>query len=307
MGTTLAISVSSPSREQGLHAIDSAFAAVQRVDDVLNDWRNDTGIARLNRARPGDLVPLDSALGAFLCEVMDWTRLTGEAFDPGIGSLVDAWDLRGAGRIPSDRSLRDSRAASGLLLFAPAGGSQCVPVMRRPAEGSWIDAGGFGKGAALRAARGQLRRVPVQAAILNFGGQVAVQGDTTLVVDVAHPRERSTSVARLQLYEASASTTSQSERFVEIDGHRLGHVLDPRTGKPVPAWGSVTVVHPDPMVADILSTALFVMGPAEGLRWAEGQGIAALFLVARDTLVQARWSTVMQPLLLSHPPASRGN
>jgi thiamine biosynthesis lipoprotein len=174
--------------------------------------------------------------------------------------------------------------------------------MRRPASTSWIDAGGFGKGAVLRAARDQLRKADVRAAIFNFGGQVVVMGDTALVVDVAHPRDRSTSVAQLRLYEASASTTSQSERFVEISGRRLGHVLDPRNGMPVPAWGSVTVVHSDPMLADILSTALFVMGPDEGLQWAEGQGVAALFLVPRDRLVQPRWSSPMQQLIISHPP-----
>jgi thiamine biosynthesis lipoprotein len=302
MGTTLAVSVSSPSRDQSLQAIDSAFAAVHRIDDVLNDWRNDTDIARLNRAAPGEPVPLDSALGGFLCEVTNWTQLSGGAFDPGIGALVDAWDLRGAGRIPTDQSMRDARAASGLLLFTPAVEDDGRHLMRRPASTSWIDAGGFGKGAALRTARDQLRKAHVRAAIFNFGGQVVVMGDTTLVVDVAHPRDRSKSVAQLRLYEASASTTSQSERSVEISGRRLGHVLDPRNGMPVPDWGSVTVVHSDPMLADILSTALFVMGPDEGLRWAEGQGVAALFLVPRDRLVQPLWSSPMRQLIISHPP-----
>lgn len=302
MGTTLAVSVSSPARDQSLQAIDSAFAAVRRVDDVLNDWRTDTDIGRLNRATPGEPVFLDSALGGFLSEAANWTRKTGAAFDPGIGSLVDAWDLRGSGRIPTDQSLRDARAASGLLRFSGAVADDGRHLMRRPAPASWIDAGGFGKGAALRAARDQLRKAQVRGAILNFGGQVVVLGDTTLAVDVAHPRDRPTSVAELQLYEASASTTSQSERFVEIGGRRLGHVLDPRTGTPVPAWGSVTVVHPDPMLADILSTALFVMGPDEGFRWAEGNGIAALFLVARGDLIQPSWSSSMRQLIISHPP-----
>lgn len=303
MGTTLSASVASNSRESSLQAIDSAFAAVRRVDDVLNDWRSDTDLARLNQTEPGVPVPVDSDLGAYLDEVLDWTRQTGAAFDPGIGSLVEAWDLRGVGRIPVDSILRQARAHSGLVRFFSDSTSRLV---RRPGRSSWIDAGGFGKGAALRAARDQLIRLGARGAILNFGGQVLVLGDTTLLVEVAHPRHRFQPVASLQLNNASASTTSQSERFVVVGGRRLGHVLDPRAGTPVPAWGSVTVVDTDPMVADILSTALFVMGPEEGMRWLEGRAIAALFLVSTGDSLAIRASSTMR-LILTHPFVMRGN
>ncbi|NIR42426.1 MAG: FAD:protein FMN transferase, partial [Gemmatimonadetes bacterium] len=75
--------------------------------------------------------------------------------------------------------------------------------------------------------------------------------------------------AKLRLADVSASTSGASERFVEVDGQRLGHVLDPRSGRPVAAWGSATAVAADPMVADLVSTAVFVLGPEAGLRWAE--------------------------------------
>jgi thiamine biosynthesis lipoprotein len=302
MGTTLSASIASPSRESSLRALDSAFAAVRRVDDVLNDWRLDTDLARLNHAEPGTSFVADPRLGAFLDEILYWTRETGAAFDPGIGSLVQAWDLRGTGRIPEDSVLLQARLHSGLVHFFPDSTARQV---RRPDQSSWIDAGGFGKGAALRAARDQLVRLGASGAILNFGGQVLVLGDTALVVEVAHPRHRFQPVAGFRLTNASASTTSQSERFVEVGGRRLGHVLDPRTGTPVPAWGSVTVVHPDPMIADILSTALFVMGPADGMRWLQGRSIAALFLVSKGDSVESRSTPALQSIL-THSTVSRG-
>ena len=307
MGTTLAISVSSESRRASLQALDSAFAQVRRIDDVLNDWRKDTDLARLNDAPPGEWATVGPALAAVLAEVAEWTRSTGGTFDPGIGALVDAWDLRGRGRIPTDQSLDSARASTGLLRFAlsavkPDGSA----VLRRPSLASWIDAGGFGKGAALRAAQEQLESAGVRGAILNFGGQVVALGDTTLMVDVANPNDRFVPVARLRLRNASASTTGQSERFVEVDGRRFGHVIDPRTGIPAPAWGSVTVVHPDPMVADILSTALFVMGPREGAHWADEHGFAALFLLALGDSVETLPTSTIRPLLVSHPPVFKG-
>lgn len=307
MGTTLAISVSSESRPASLQALDSAFAQVRRIDDLLNDWRKDTDLARLNHAPPAEWTTVEPALGAVLAEVAEWTRNTGRAFDPGIGALVDAWDLRGEGRIPTDQSLDSARASTGLLRFEwRAVTSDHSPVLRRPSAASWIDAGGFGKGAALRAAQRELESAGVRGAILNFGGQVVALGDTTLVVDVANPNDRFVPVARLQLRNASVSTTGQSERFVEIDGRRFGHVIDPRTGIPAAAWGSVTVVHPDPMVADILSTALFVMGPRDGVQWAEARGFAALFLIPRGDSVEALQTTTISQLLVSHLPVYKG-
>jgi thiamine biosynthesis lipoprotein len=119
------------------------------------------------------------------------------------------------------------------------------------------------------------------AALVNFGGQilaVGTNGEPAWRVTVADPAIRERAAATLAVMEGSVATTSQSERMAVVEGDTLGHVLDPRTGTPVPAWGSVTVVDADPLRADVLSTALFVLGPAEGWAWAEDHRIAALFL-----------------------------
>jgi thiamine biosynthesis lipoprotein len=142
MGTTLSATVASHSRESSLRAIDSVFAAVRRVDDVLNDWRSDTDLSRLNQAVPGTPVAIEPDLSEYLDEVLYWTRQTGAAFDPGIGSLVEAWDLRGTGRIPADSALREAQDHSGLVRFFP---DETSRLARRPDQSSWIDAGGFGR------------------------------------------------------------------------------------------------------------------------------------------------------------------
>ena len=83
------------------------------------------------------------------------------------------------------------------------------------------------------------------------------------------------------LEEGSVATTGGSERDMVIDANtRIGHVIDPRTGSTVSYPSSVTVWHQDALVADILSTALYVMGPDDALPWAEARGIAAYFLKA---------------------------
>jgi thiamine biosynthesis lipoprotein len=80
-----------------------------------------------------------------------------------------------------------------------------------------------------------------------------------------------------------------------VEGERLGHVLDPRTGLPVAAGVGVTVVTGDPMVADILATALLVMGPGEGGRWAADlEDAGVLWVVERDGRVQESWNTAFE-------------
>jgi thiamine biosynthesis lipoprotein len=300
MGTTLRVAVAAASRQEALEATEAAFEAVRRVDDVLSTWREDSEIARLNQAPPGTAVPLSPQLYTLLRDAARWSRLTDGAFDPAIGSLVDAWDLRGAGRIPDQPSLHRALAASGLdrFVFADAG-----RTVSRTDSAAWIDSGGFGKGVALREARRALLRRGVARARLNFGGQVLVVGadrsGDDWIVPVAHPSHRAEAAATLRFRDRSASTSSQSERKVTVNGERLGHILDPRTGLPVPAWGSVTVVAEDPGVADVVSTALLVMGPEPGLRWAQSRrDVGVLFLIEHNGRIERRWNDALKDVLM---------
>ena len=101
MGTTLRIGVYASSRSAGIAAIEAALEAVQLTDSVLSTWRDDSELARLNHTPPGQEAAVPPALGAWMAEVVRWSRATGGAFDPAIGALVDAWDARGQGRVPS--------------------------------------------------------------------------------------------------------------------------------------------------------------------------------------------------------------
>jgi FAD:protein FMN transferase len=301
MGTTLDVAVAAPSRADAILAIEDAFSAVHRLDGLLSTWRDDSEVARVNHASPGQPVPLSPDLFPLLQEAALWSRRTAGAFDPAVGSLVDVWDLRGRGRVPSQTALLRARAAAGMdrFVFDPE-----ARTVSRSDSAAWIDTGGFGKGAALREARHALVRRGVRSAILNFGGQVLVMGrDRTggdWMVPVAHPSRRAEPLLWLHCRDRSASTSSQSERFVTVGRRRLGHVLDPRSGEPVPAWGSVTVVAEDPTVADVVSTALLVLGPEAGLRWARSRrDMGVLFLIERDGKVERRWNEALEEFLVT--------
>jgi thiamine biosynthesis lipoprotein len=183
-------------------------------------------------------------------------------------------------------------------------------TLTRSTAAAWIDTGAFGKGAALRGAARRLRQYDVDRALLDLGGQIlalAEPGEEPWTVAVAHPSHRDQPAAWLRLAGVSAATSGNSERGITVDGRRLGHILDPRTGEPAPSWGSVTLVSADPLVADILSTALYVMGPVDGLAWADRLAdVGVLFLVDTGGEIQTLHNQAMTRWL-SEEPASAGS
>ena len=139
------------------------------------------------------------------------------------------------------------------------------PRWREKAHGQrGYEAGAFGKGYALD----RMLALTRGEATIDFGGQLIVRGSRE--VAIAAPADRKRPVLALTLTDASLSTSSGSEQ--------PGHIYDPRTGQSLPARGSVSVIAGDATTADILSTALYVMGEEEGLRWADAHGVAAIFI-----------------------------
>ncbi|MDL2716221.1 MAG: FAD:protein FMN transferase [Acidobacteriota bacterium] len=261
MGTVFSLAVAAPSRDAALVASEQAVRAVEAAESLLSTWRDDTPLARLNAATPGDSHEIPAPLFVLLKRVFEWEKATGGAFDPAVGPLVTAWGLRSGGRIPDGAELRRARdaASPGLFTF-----EESTLRISRLDPAARIDEGAWGKGWALDRAAEAARAAGATAVVLDLGGQILSSGEETSVA-VAHPRDRARTVATIRLKNASASTSGNSERGLAVDGRRVGHILDPRTGEPAPDFGSVTVVAKDGLTADVLSTAFFVLGPEEGM------------------------------------------
>jgi thiamine biosynthesis lipoprotein len=296
MGTRVVVTVDGQSSSTGMAWSEVVLSELRRVERMLSTWDPSSELSSLNAAALDRPIVPGPDVAEWLARASELASRTGGTFDISVGALIDAWDLRGSGRRPGPVELERALSASGVgaISVDPVTGA-----VTRHDPAAWIDAGGFGKGAALLAAARRLESDSV-AMLLDLGGQLWLSPHARARhVQVAHPANRAHTVGRLLLPPGqSVATSGLSERSVSLDGERLGHILDPRNGRPAPPWGSVTVVSDDPVEADALSTALYVMGPEAGAEWAEAQGdIAALFLVDEAGGVRAHWTGPMTSLL----------
>jgi FAD:protein FMN transferase len=269
-----------------------ALAECARIESVCSTWNPESRWSALNDAK-GEFVALDPEWIALLSTCKAWSEKTQDAFDPVLGSLIRAWGIRawgsrGIARIPSAEELSEAREAAGIAhLELSASGAR----LKHPRAA--IEEGGFLKGYALERMAKALRAKGVHAACLDFGGQLRVWGEAT-PVSVANPKRRTGSRFSLLLSNASLSTSGCSERG--------RHILDPRSGELCPDWGSASVVMKDALEADILSTALYVMGPKAGLAWANEHHVSALFLFNDGRSSMSESMKALRPISLKESP-----
>ena len=300
MGTRAQLSTYAATRDGGLATLESALAVIEDAEEELSTWRPSSQISAFNRHPLGEPWTATPRLCRMFGDVWEWHRATEGAFDPAIGRLLTAWDIHGEGAVPAPEARPRALASSGMTLLTFER-DRCTLTRRADVA---IDVGAFGKGEALDRAAAVLGDDPW---MIDIGGQIAVGGrvprEGAWSIRVADPRQRERPVLQVEMATGSLSTSAGSERDLVVGGVRVGHVLDPRTGRPATFDGSVTVWHQRGIAADALSTALYVMGPEEGLRWAETRGIAACYLIPEQGTLRVEMTRAFRRLL---PPAATG-
>jgi thiamine biosynthesis lipoprotein len=275
MGTRARIAVYDSSREQALATAEQALAILEHTEAELSTWRADSLISRLNRQPVGAPFTLPDAACRLFGRLEEAVAMSASAFDPAIGRLIDAWDIHGAGRVPDEHSLTAARRTSGWPLLDV---DRTACRVTRLGDVT-IDVGAFGKGEALDRVRAAIGGTW----LIDLGGQVAVSGvppdEDGWRVSIAHARHRAQRALDVVLRGGSLSTSGGSERDLDVDGRRVSHLLDPRTGAPASFDGSVSVWHAGGLQADILSTVLYVMGPDAGIAWASARDLAAAYVL----------------------------
>lgn len=265
MGTTCEITAGSEAE------IEAAFSEAQRIEALLSTWTDRSELARLNRVGSAVVVP---ELYTLLKTCVAWSERTDGAFNPLMRPLVDLWRTREEGELPLRDALRVAVGSVDRSNVRFAGSS-----MIELRSGARFEEGGFGKGYAIDR---MLQAIASPSAVINFGGQIAVRGSVR--VAIADPTRRERPVLELTLENESLSTSSGSEKTFTAQGRIFSHIIDPRSGEALPPRGSASAICGDALTADILSTALYVMGPDAGLQWADEHRVAAVFITSSNEI-----------------------
>ena len=286
MGTRLSLRIEGATQEQLALASEAAFVECSRIESACSTWKPDSVFRRWNDAQ-GRVVSLDREWVELLDRARAWSRRSGGAFDPVLFRLLAAYGVREGGRAPSETELADARAASGarhLHLNFRSGSA-------RLEKGAGIEEGGFVKGYALDRMKDQLAHAGISSGLLDFGGQLLAFGKA-VDVSIADPKDRTQPRFSVSLKDESLASSGLSEHG--------RHIVDPRNGLLCAEWGSVSVIAASALDADCLSTALYVLGPDEGLAWARKHHTAVIFLLNDGSVRMSPAFKSMSPVSL--PP-----
>jgi thiamine biosynthesis lipoprotein len=220
-------------------------------------------VARLSRSDSPQ--PVSPETAAVLRLGLHLAAQSNGAFDLTLGRLKALWGIEGeTPQVPDREAVEDALRGIGpqaLRLEAP------LVVKSRPEL--QLDLGGIAKGYAIDRAIFLLADAGVEFASVNAGGDMRLLGDRggkrPWRIGIQHPRDPQRLLATLEVEDVAVVTSGDYERYFEQDGRRYHHLFDPRTGYPATACRSVTVVAPSAMLADALATAVFVLGPQQGI------------------------------------------
>ena len=253
---------------------------VDQLGRALTVHRADSPLGRFNAGPPGEY-----ALPASTREVLEAAArlraLTGGAFDPAVGPLIDLW-ARAERR---DRLPDAGETGAALALVGEAGYRLTAAALVKAREGIRLDLGALAKGYMADEALAVLTRAGCTRAIVEFGGDVALARtpeQPLFRIGVRDPGGTDALYGVLEVARGAVVTSGSYERGVTIGGRRYGHIIDPRSGEPVDELVSVTVEADDAQTADAVATALFVMGMTEGRAFAQAHPEFGVLLLARD-------------------------
>ena len=265
MGTEISVYLWHPDPQGGSAAIEAVFAEMDRINALMSTYVDDSQISEINRMAADDWVPAGQELFDLVLRSLDISVLTRGAFDITYDSVGQHYDFR-AGERPDEATVANELQSIDYRHIETARPTQSIRFKR---EGVRINLGGIAKGYAVERGVQLLREHDVLYARVTAGGDTRLLGDRRSqpwVVGVRDPNDDEKVTIRIPLEDEAISTSGDYERFFIEDGTRYHHILTPSTGAPATGVRSATVVGPDAVLTDALSTSVFVMGVDQGLR-----------------------------------------
>ncbi|MBZ4676955.1 MAG: thiamine biosynthesis protein ApbE [Anaerophaga sp.] len=267
MGSRFDITVVAENEEQGKAYVDTAIAEISRIEKLISSWHPNTQTSEINRNAGIKPVKVDKELFDLIQRAISISKLTDGAFDISYASMDKVWKFDGSmSEMPTAEAIKKSVEKVGYENIVLDEYNQTVFLTK---EGMKIGFGAIGKGYAADKAKQLLMDKGVVAGIVNASGDMNTWGKQPngkdWMVAITNPLNKNNAFALLPLKQGAVVTSGDYEKYVEFDGVRYAHIINPKTGYPATGIISVTVFAPSAELADALATSVFVMGKDVGL------------------------------------------
>lgn len=264
-----------PSKEDADQAAEAVYQRFDALNEVMSDWSPESEIIRACRAaRTGERVPISDDLYRVLALARRYTELTQGAFDVSVSPVVKLWRRsRRMGTLPPEPNLTQAKALVGQQNWSldspdnpdnPDSPDSPGAALSLAAEGVRLDLGGIGKGFAIDEAFEILRARGLYSVLIDAGGDIRLgnppPGKEGWVVTLAS-LDKETPLETRVVHDLAIATSGDTFQFVEIEGVRYSHIIDPRRGEPLTQRRVVSVLAPTAAEADALASGFTVLGP----------------------------------------------
>ena len=267
MGTRFELTAVAETDSVARQAVQAGIREIQRIEALISSWQPGSQTSAVNAAAGVAPVRVDDELFQLVRRALKVSKLTRGAFDISFAGMDRLWRFDGSMKALPDSSV--VAEARRLVDYRQIELNPSDTTIFLAQVGMRIGFGAIGKGYAANRAKILMQRAGARGGVVNAAGDLIAWGRSIRPegwsVQLVDPKDRDKTFAWLPVKNGAVVTSGDYEKYAEINGVRYAHIIDPRTGYPTTGLKSVTIVCPDPELADALATAVFVLGKEEGL------------------------------------------
>lgn len=268
MGSVFDITVIDRDSTTAYQHIQVAADEIERIENLISEWRAHTQISEVNRNAGIRPVKVDREVYELTKRAIHYSKLTDGAFDISIAALDKVWVFDSSmDELPSEEAIRNSVRLVGYQNIMLDSVHSTIFLVQK---GMKIGFGSIGKGYAADRGRAILQSLAVRGGIVNASGDLSAWGEQLdgepWRIGVANPFKSHKMIKVLKLRNGSVATSGSNQKFAEIGSKRYAHIINPQTGWPASGLMSATVSGPSAEVANFLSTSVMVLGQKRGKR-----------------------------------------
>ena len=265
MGTDVSVHLWHENADEGMSVVEEIFTEVARIEGLMSTYIEGSEISEINRGAADGPVAAGDELINLILRSLDISVLTHGAFDITYDSIGQHYDFRERRR-PDAATIQEGLERIDYRLVEV---DRLEGTVRFLEPGVRINLGGIAKGYVVERAVNLLRSRGLRHAIVTAGGDSRLLGDRRgqpVMVGIRDPRNEGEVALTMPLEDEAISTSGDYERYFEENGIRYHHIIQPTTGEPASGVRSATIVGPDAVLTDALSTSVLVLGVDRGLR-----------------------------------------